>query len=268
MFLSRKILAIVIFIIIIPSLLFPQEGKYLKQILKRGELRIGTSGNQPPFSMKAKNGELMGYEIDMAKMLTDAMKLKLIFVEKSFSELIPAMEKGEIDVIMSGLTITPERNIKFTFVGPYMVSGKSILVKESRMSELDEMGEINRSEVKVAALEGSTSQSFVETVIPKVQLLLTKDYDSAVKMVLDNKADLMVADYPVCVLSILRHPEVDLATLEDPLTLEPIGLALPANAFQLHNLIENFLTALEISGVLEDLETKWFQDGSWLIRLP
>jgi polar amino acid transport system substrate-binding protein len=59
-----------------------------------------------------------------------------------------------------------------------------------------------------------------------------------------------------------------LATLESPLTIEPIGIALPPNAFQVHNLVENYLNALQIGGVLDQLEKKWFQDGSWLIRVP
>ena len=71
MLVSRKILTVAIFFFLIPSLLFPQEGKYLKQIVKRGELRIGTSASQPPFSMKSKTGELMGFEIEVAKMLKE-----------------------------------------------------------------------------------------------------------------------------------------------------------------------------------------------------
>jgi polar amino acid transport system substrate-binding protein len=130
------------------------------------------------------------------------------------------------------------------------------------------MGEINRASVSIAALKGSTSQRFVEEIAPKVKLITTPDYDTAVKMVLEDKVDLMIADYPVCVLSILRHPDSGLATLNEPLTIEPIGMALPPDAFQLHNLIENYLSALEIAGILEELEAKWFQDGSWLIRLP
>jgi polar amino acid transport system substrate-binding protein len=264
--LSKKLLIFII--ILVPALLFPQDGKILNQILKRGELRVGTSSSQPPFTMKSKEGQLMGYEIELAELLSDAMKLKLRFVQKPFSELFPALEKGEVDIIMSGMTITPERNIKFTFVGPYIVSGKSVLAKSKRISELDEMSEINRPTIKVAALKGSTSQTFVEKLAPKVELISTKDYEAAVKMVIADKADIMVADYPICVLSILRHPDAGLATLEAPLTIEPIGMALPPDAFQLHNLAANYLTALEISGVLESLEAKWFDDGSWLIRLP
>ena len=76
---SKKILTFVI-LFCIPALLFPQEAKVLNKILKSGELKVGTSGSQPPFSMKSKDGQLMGFEIDLAEMLTDAMKLKLRYL--------------------------------------------------------------------------------------------------------------------------------------------------------------------------------------------
>ncbi len=264
---SKKF-ALVIIIFFVPSLLFPQQGQILNKILKSGELRVGTSGSQPPFTMKSKEGQLMGYEVDLATLLAEAMNLRLQFIERPFSDLLPALEKGEIDVIMSGMTITPERNLKVTFAGPYMVSGKSVLTKSKRLSALDEMGEINRPIITVAVLKGSTSQRFVEKQAPNVKLVPTSDYETAVKMVLEDKVDIMIADYPICVLSIMRHPEAGLATSDAPLTIEPIGIALPPDAFQLHNLVENYLKGLQISGVLENLEAKWFQDGSWLIRLP
>jgi len=268
MFLGRKIFTMFIIVLFIPVLLFPQQGKVLEQILERGELMVGTSGSQPPFTIKSKEGKLIGYEIDLARLLTDAMNIKLTFIEKPFSELLSALEKGEIDAIMSGMTITPERNLKFTFAGPYIMSGKSILAKAKRLTDLDEMNEINRPTITVVALKSSTSQRFVEKLASKVRLVTTADYETAVKMVIEDKADIMVADYPICVLSIMRHPDAGLATLEAPLTLEPIGVALPPDAFQLHNLVQNYINALAIGGILENLETKWFQDGSWLIRLP
>jgi len=94
------------------------------------------------------------------------------------------------------------------------------------------------------------------------------DHEAGVKMVLESKVDLMVADFPVCALSILRHPEADLAFLDEPLTIEPIGVALQAESFQMHNLIDNYLEALGMTGILDELEEQWFQSGDWLIRLP
>jgi len=245
-----------------------QAGSSLSDIVNRGELRVGTTGSQPPFSMKDKEGNFMGYEIDLAILLGEAMGVKVTFVEKTFAQLLPALEKGEIDVIMSGMTMTPKRNLKVAFVGPYMVSGKSILTKESTIDAVDETTEINAAGVTLAALKGSTSQVFVETLLPEAQLTTTDNYDQAVQLLVDDQVKAVVADYPICLLSVMRHPEAGFATLAQPLNIEPIGMAVAPDDPLLVNMVENYFTALLMVGVLEALEVAWFEDGSWLIRLP
>jgi polar amino acid transport system substrate-binding protein len=96
----------------------------------------------------------------------------------------------------------------------------------------------------------------------------TRDYDAAIKAVLDGSVDGMVADYEICALSLLRYPDAGLASLAEPLTIEPIGVALPPGDSLLLNMVENYLGALDTLGVLDELEHKWFEDGSWLIQVP
>ena len=263
-----RLICLLLVLLLIPGLLGAQEDKVLSRVLKEGVLRVGTSGAQPPFTAKTKQGTLMGYEIELAELLAKAMGVRPKFVERPFAQLMTALEKGEIDVIMSGMTMTPERNLRVVFIGPYIVTGKSNLAKAKRVAALDEMEEINRPTITLAALDGSTSERFVENIVPQVKLVTTSDYETAVNMVLNDQADAMVADYPICVLSLLRQPEAGLAVSEVPLTIEPIGVALPPGAFLMHNMIENYLRALDMTGVLQELEAKWFEDGAWLIRLP
>jgi polar amino acid transport system substrate-binding protein len=240
----------------------------LASIVKAGELRVGMSGNQPPFTMKSKTGKLIGFEVDVAYMLASAMGVELTLVEKPFGELLAALEAGEVDVVMSGMTMTPERNLRVAFVGPYMVSGKSILTKSSTLAAIDEAGDIDQSQIKLTALAGSTSEKFVKKALPKTQLMAKSDYDQAVAAELDGSADAMVADFPICALTVLRYPDAGLATLSQPLTIEPIGVALPPGDSLLLNMVENYLGALEGIGLLDELEAKWFEDGSWLIQVP
>ena len=82
-------------------------GATLDRIVERGEIRIGMTGNQPPLSMKSKSGTLIGFEVDLANLLGQAMEVEPKLVTKPFPELIPALLAGEIDVIISGMTITP-----------------------------------------------------------------------------------------------------------------------------------------------------------------
>ena len=74
-----------------------------------------------------------------------------------------ALKAGEIDMVLSGMTITAERNLSTAFVGPYFLSGKSILAKQdSPLVSAQETGQLNQANLRLAALAGSTSQSFVE----------------------------------------------------------------------------------------------------------
>ena len=121
---------------------------------------------------------------------------------------------------------------------------------------------------RLATLQGSTSQAFVEGLIPEAQLTTVPDYDAGVQLVLEDKVHALVADYPICVLSVLRHADKGLVPLAAPLTIEPIGVALPAGDSLLLNLVENHLGALDALGILDELEVMWFEDSSWLIHLP
>ena len=79
----------------------------LARIVENQEVRIGMSGNQPPFTMKARSGNLIGFEVDAANALAAAMGVKLKLVQKPFADLLPALGRGEVDLVMSGMTMTP-----------------------------------------------------------------------------------------------------------------------------------------------------------------
>ena len=240
----------------------------LQRILDSGELRVGLSGNQSPLNMADKNGEIIGLEVDLMNALAQSMGLTTRFVVKPFADLIPAIERGEVDVVISGMTITPERNARVAFAGPYFISGKSVLTKSQAIASADNATLLNNADQRYAVLAGSTSEDFVEQVLPKAVSVPTADYDTAVQMVLDDDVDAMIADFPICQLSVLRHPEADLSTLMTPFTIEPLGIALPADDPLFINLIENYLNTLENTGLLVQFKAKWFSDGSWISELP
>jgi len=215
--------------------------------------------------MKAKNGELIGYEVDLAKALAKNMGVKLKLVEMPFSDLLGALKAGKIDAVMSGMTMTPERNLEVLFAGPYILSGKSILTKSALISEIS-AGNTDKK-YKIVTLKGSTSVEFVKNYMPKHELILVDNYNAGVDMVLNDKAHAMVADKPICVVTMMKNQGKDLVISDKPLTIEPIGMALPPDDPQFLNLVENYISSLEISGNLPLLEKTWFQDGAWMLNV-
>ena len=240
----------------------------LQDILASGELRVGLSGNQPPLNMRNKQGEIIGLEVDLMNALAESMRLKARFVTKPFAELLPALEKGEVDLVISGMTITPERNARVAFAGPYFISGKSVLSKSETIARVDSATELDDPNRTYAALAGSTSEQFVNEVLPQAKLVTTPDYDSAVQMVIDDEVEALVADFPFCALSVLRYPEAGLSALMTPFTIEPLGIALPADDPLLVNLVVNYLNTLEGTGLLTRFKAKWLYEDAWLSELP
>ena len=243
-------------------------GDTLSRVVDFKVLKVGMSGSQPPMNTVNREGGLMGFDVDLAKALAAAMRVQLDIKTMPFGQLMTALEEDKIDMVISGMAITPERTEMVSFVGPYMMSGKSILTKNSVLSKMSSSEEFNRKDLKLLALSNSTSASFVRTAAPEATLVEIKDYDEGVAMLIAGKADAMVADMPICVLSVLRHPGAGLTTLERPLTIEPIGIAISKDDPQFLNLVGNFLDAYGKTGVMTKLRQKWFEDSSWVAALP
>ena len=240
----------------------------IDRILQRGELVVGMAGSMPPLNMTTKEGELIGYEVDLARAMATAMGVRAKLEVIPFAELLPALQSGKIDLILSNMTITPGRNLKVAFVGPYFTSGKAFMTKIKTIAMADEAADIDAKKTKLVALKGSTSQAFVEKYIPDATLVTAKDYDEAVDMVLQDKVHAMVADYPICVVSIFRYPNKGLLSVITTLTYEPIGVGVPAGDPLLVNWVENFMGIAEETGLLEELKEKWLLRADWLHRLP
>jgi polar amino acid transport system substrate-binding protein len=240
----------------------------LDRILAKKELVVGTAASMPPFNMTTKDGQIVGMEIDLAQFIAAAMNVKLTLKTIHFNDLLSALEGGQVDMVLSSMTITPVRNLKFAFVGPYFVTGKSILTKQANAESMNEISKINNPDKALVALKGSTSQIFVEKVFPKAKLVLVEDYDQAVAMLRQDKVQAMVADMPICQLTAYRYADAGLVALKNPLSWEPLGIAIPANDLLLLNWLQNFLNTIEKDGTLERTAERWFKDGSWVSRLP
>mgnify|MGYP001820813469 FL=1 len=239
----------------------------LARIAESGTIRVGMSAGQPPYNMKNRDGKIIGMDADLAELLAASLEVELEIVEMPFSELLDSLESGKVDLIISGMTATLQRNMHAAFVGPYMLSGKSILARSETIAAL-KSEEMNRESLKIAALAGSTSERFVQMRAPNAQLTPTDTYDRAVEMLMANEVDLFVADMGIVMLSRLRAPEAGLVSSAQPLNVEPISIAVPANDPLMLNLVENYLQMLGSGGALEQLRKKWFESGGWLAQLP
>jgi ABC-type amino acid transport substrate-binding protein len=244
------------------------ETPTMDRINESGVLRVGVTGGQPPFNMKTKSGEIIGMEIDLARALAASMGVKVEFVTKDFANLIAAVEKGEVDIALSGLTMTSERNRKVAFAGPYFISGKGLITTSAALAKADEPSDMGAGSYTLVALDGSTSYDLLELVASSSKIVAVKDYAKGIEMVISGKADAMLADFPICLVAALKNPDAGIQGVIAPLTFEPLGGAVSGDDALFLNLVENYFEALEGVGLMDMLRAKWFENGNWLESLP
>ena len=105
------------------------QDSVVEQVIQRGVLRVGMS-TFVPWAMKDKTGKLVGFEIDVAKRLAKDMGVKVEFVPTSWNGIIPALLTGKFDVIIGGMSVRPDRNLKVNFTIPYDYAGQSIVASK------------------------------------------------------------------------------------------------------------------------------------------
>jgi ABC-type amino acid transport substrate-binding protein len=240
------------------------QGGGLTRIVEAGELRIGMTGEQPPLTMTSRDGEPLGLDVALGRVLAQSMGVQANFVLMPFGELIEALEKHEIDMVMSGMTITPERTARVAFIGPYFTSGKSLLTRSPELAAVTIADDLNAPKLRLAALKGSTSETFVRSNAPKAKLLATEGLNQAIQKVIDGKADALVADRETCAFAVLRYPDAGLIEAKAAFTIEPMGIAVPLDEPRLANLVQTYLNALAERGTLEKAAQFWLKDPSWV----
>jgi ABC-type amino acid transport substrate-binding protein len=195
------------------------------------------------------------------------MGVEARFVVLPFRRLLDSLEAGEVDLVISGMTITPERSRRVTFAGPYFTSGKTILTRSPELAAVSIPEDLDSSELRVAALAGSTSETFARNSLPRAKLVTTETLDEAIQMVAAGQVDALLADRETCSFAVLRHPDAGLLAAEATFTVEPMGIAVPIDQPQLANLVRIYLTSLQETGVLDKARRFWFRDPSWVADL-
>ncbi len=145
-------------------------------IKERGALRIGLDFFVP-WAMRAKNGELVGFEIDVATRVAEDMGVEIEFVPTAWDGIIPALLSGKFDVVIAGMSITPERHLRINFTAPYASSGMMIAANSKTVPGLTRVSDFNNPDITIGAKRGTTGVDSVKKQAPKAKL---RQYDEEV----------------------------------------------------------------------------------------
>lgn len=222
------------------------------------------SGEQPPLTMTGRDGQLFGLEVALARVLAKAMGVEATLVRMPFNQLLDGLVAGDLELVMSGMTITPARSQRVHFVGPYYTSGKTVLTKSEKLAAAATPNALDSAELSIAALSGSTSEEYVQTSLPKARLVSVESLDAAIAMVIAGEVDALIAEQETCAYAVLRNPDAGLLASETTLTVEPMGIAVQVDDPRFANMIQLYLDALRERGVVEKARDFWMKDSSWV----
>ena len=246
------------------------KNSSLNKIVQRGELRIGLDPGYMPFEMKDKKGRLIGYDIDMAKKMAKEMGVKVKFVSTAWDGIIAGLVTEKYDIIMSGMTITQQRNNKVNFANPYIVVGQTMLMKKSLSSKVKSAADLDKKEYTIVTKLGVTGEIAARKFFKNAKILTFETEADAASEVLNGKADAMVYDQPYNVLFMSDKGAGKLVHLDQPLTYEPLGWAIRKGDPDFLNWLNNFLRQMKEDKVVNfhaNLYNKWLVDTKWLKRV-
>lgn len=218
-------------------------------------LKIGTNADFAPFEFQDVNGkEYIGFDMDLIRAVAKEMGYKAEISNINFDGLIPALESGNIDVIISGMTINDERKKKVNFSAPYYKSGLTIIVKDDN-TEIAEFKDLAGK--RVAVQIGTTSAAEVK----KIEGVIVKEYNSSADTFMELKAggvDAVVNDRPVNDYYIMKSGVKNVKALPDLLTSEDYGIAVNKKNEALLKEVNTALEKLQKNGDYDKIFKKWF----------
>ncbi|ABD56876.1 transporter substrate-binding domain-containing protein [Jannaschia sp. CCS1] len=238
----------------------------LTTIQEEGVIRIGLS-IFTPWSMRDVNGELIGFELDVGRALAEDMGVEVEFVPTAWDGIIPALLAGNFDVIISGMSITPQRNLTVNFTDPYAYSGMAILANTA-MTEGMTMDDYNSPDITFAARRGATPATVIQNRFPEAELLLFDEDGASTQEVLNGNAHATMASQPTPDREVRLNPE----TLSVPFDelIDPTGEAFAVRKGDpdAMNFFNNWIAARTRSGWLEERHDYWFVGDEWADQVP
>jgi polar amino acid transport system substrate-binding protein len=235
----------------------------LERIVQNGELRVGFESGYVPFEMTDKKGNFIGFDMDYGRRLAKSMGVKFVPINTAWDGIIPALMTNKFDIIMGGMTITQERNLKINFVEPYIVVGQSILLNINLKDKVTSYKDLNNPKYIVTSRMGTTGEQAIKKYVPKATYKGFESEAEAGLEVINGKADALIYDLPFCGFLYGSQGKGKTVFLSDPFTFEPLAWAINKGDPDFLNYLNNFLRQAKGDGFYDELYEKWITGSSW-----
>jgi polar amino acid transport system substrate-binding protein len=238
----------------------------LQDVLNTGTLRVGVT-LFAPWAARGADGELVGFEVDVAKQLAADMGVAAQLIPYDIERLVPALESGEIDLIAAGLTITPERALHVNFSQPYAESGIGLATHVERTANVADVTALDSETFAIAAVEGSVGVELARRLWPRATLRLFPSVETASEALLAGEVHGYVEDEPVPTFLSLENPGIVDVPMGRPLLASRAGFAVNKGDPDFLAFLNAWITAREADTWLPTTASYWFESLRWRERV-
>jgi polar amino acid transport system substrate-binding protein len=239
------------------------KASTLEAVKKRGVLKVGMDIFQP-WAMKDKNGQLIGFEIDVATRLAEDMGVKVEFVPTAWSGIIPALLTGKFDVIIGGMGITAQRALQVNFSQPYDFSGMSIVAHRERAAGFSSLEDFNRPDVEIAVKLGTTAAAAAKKILPQAQLRMFDGEPQAYQELRNGRVHAVIGMAPRPAYEAIDYSETLFMPVEEIFTREPVGFAVRKGDPDTLAYFNSWITIVGHEGWLKERRDYWFGSKEWV----
>jgi ABC-type amino acid transport substrate-binding protein len=219
-------------------------------------LKVGISTDYPPLAYK-QEGRIVGIEADNATAVGAILDQEMTLVEMPFEKLIPALQAGEIDVIMSGMSVTPMRGEQVIFADAYMEIGQMAIILIDNAGQFSQPWSIYRMGVRVGVEPGTTGAEFAKIELKEAQISYFSNPSAAFEGLRNDDIDLYVHDAPTSWQLATSQDNEDLLSLYAPLTNEQLAWAVRKDDEHLAQSLNVALQTMKGSGSLRYILNRW-----------
>lgn len=244
----------------ISSVYVPDDS--LTRIKRSGKLIVGTHAGSYPFTMIDTKGELIGFDVDIAKYLADGLGVELELVDYDWKGLIPTLLTDKVDIVIADMTITAKRASNANFSNSYFETGQSLLISK-KTPGINTWQDLDKKEM-VIAVEMSTSGEYAAQRLFKNAVIKSFMAASEAGLALNaGKVDAVIMDQPWVAVWAAKNPETTYARLEI-ISKEKLGIAVKQGKPELLQYVNTSIEALRDTAEYDDMYNKWFVNMEWL----
>ncbi len=250
----RKFLAL--FIVLAVAAAPPLAARTLDEIIKDGTIRIGVNPNFPPMSSFGMTNQLEGFDIDVGRVIAEALGVEAEFVTTETAQRVPFLVSKRIDIALGAMTRTPERAKLISYTLPLHSEAMGVITTDK--IDVSDWKQLDREDITLVNMRGNLSVGILKERLPKPKVLLVDGNADTIRAIAQGRADALVENVDFFLRFTKNYRNVRWRVLDDPIFVAYCGIGVGKGNNELRDFLNILLYDLHTSGYVNETWQKWY----------